>query len=519
MPKRVLLVIMLAGITLAAFSPAFNHEFISYDDDEYVAKNPYVQGGLTADGLLWSLTATSASNWHPLSWASHMLDVELFGMDSGRHHLVSVIFHVVNVILLFFALQTMTGAVWRSAAVAALFAIHPLRVESVVWVSERKDVLSGLFFMLVLIAYERYVRHLGIGNYLLVAFLLVLGLMAKPMLVTVPCVLLLLDMWPLGRTGKSLGKGRVKGKVVSWTRLVVEKVPLLLLALLSSFITYLVQQKGGAVVSIDYIVPFERLSNAVVSYSGYLLKTLWPSSLAVHYPYPSEMYPWWKIFGALLVLGAVTAGVVGMRRRHPCFLVGWLWFAGMLVPVIGLIQVGAQVMADRYTYLPHVGLFIMLVWGVQGVLSEGRYRRAAIGLVAGAAIMVLFARTVVQVRYWKDSETLFGHTLAVTSDNWKIEFNMANLLWRLGRREEAVGHFKQAIGIRPGHYKAHNNLGNALFAMKRYNEALEHYSMAVQLKPDNAEYHYNLGLLLTLLGRRGEAEGHLRESERLRKSP
>jgi Flp pilus assembly protein TadD len=191
----------------------------------------------------------------------------------------------------------------------------------------------------------------------------------------------------------------------------------------------------------------------------------------------------------------------------------------MLVPVIGLIQVGAQVMADRYTYLPHVGLFIMLVWGVQGVLSERRYRRAAIGLVAGAAVMVLFIRTVIQVRYWKDSETLFSHTLAVTSDNWKIEFNMANLLWKLGRREEAVGHFKQAIGIRPGHYKAHNNLGNALFAMKRYNEALEHYSMAVQLKPDNAEYHYNLGLLLTLLGRRGEAEGHLRESKRLRKSP
>jgi hypothetical protein len=416
--------------------------FINMDDDVYVYENPRVLKGLTIEGVRWAFTAFHISNWHPLTWLSHMTDVTIFGNDARGHHLVNILLHSLNTSLLFLSLFRMTAALWRSALVAALFALHPLHIESVAWIAERKDVLSGLFFMLVLLAYEWYVRRGGRRRYLLVALFLALGLMAKPMLVTVPFLLLLLDLWPLGRTAWAAPAGGGEGSPVSPGRLLWEKVPLLALALVSSGITFLAQRAGGAIKTLEFIGTDLRLANVAVSYVAYIGKTLWPLSLSMYYPFPPEMPPGWKVGGAVLVTAAVTAAAVFLRRR-PYFLVGWLWYLGMLVPVIGLVQVGDQAMADRYAYLPLTGLFVMAVWG-SAELLRGRRRRWSVGAAAGV-LLILTPLAARQAGYWKDSITLFSHALSVAPGSHIIHNNLANSLVRAGRTNEAITHYREAL--------------------------------------------------------------------------
>jgi protein O-mannosyl-transferase len=390
----------LALLTVLAFLPSLGNGYVILDDPLYVTANREVRQGITLEGAAWALTANVANNWHPLTVLSHMLDVEVFGLPPVGHHLTSLLLHLAGVLLLFEALRRMTGAAYRSALVAALFAVHPTRVESVAWISERKDVLSGLFWMLALLAYLGWVRRPSAGRYLLVTLALALGLAAKPMVVTLPCVLLLLDFWPLGRRG-------LRG-------LIVEKIPLFALSAASSVVTLHYQRTSMAPLD---VLPWDlRLANAAVSYVSYLGKAFLPRNLAVFYPFPMEI-PAWKTAGAVLLLALVTALAVWRARKSPWLLVGWLWFLGTLVPVIGLVQVGRQAMADRYTYLPFVGLFLAVVWGTAEWAERRGALRPVLGALAVLAILGLAGMTRAQTRHWRDGVTLFRHALAVTGNN------------------------------------------------------------------------------------------------------
>lgn len=412
----------LALLTVLAFLPSLGNGYVILDDPLYVTSNPEVRQGITREGAVWALTANVANNWHPLTVLSHMLDVEVFGLPPAGHHLTSLLLHLAGVLLLFEALRRMTGAVHRSALVAALFAVHPTRVESVAWISERKDVLSGLFFMLALLAYLGWVRRPSAGRYLLVALALTLGLAAKPMLVTLPCVLLLLDFWPLGRRG--LG------------RLIREKIPLFALSAASCLVTLHYQKTSMAPLD---VLPWDlRLANAAVSYATYLGKAFLPRNLAVLYPFPMEI-PAWKTAGAVLLLAAVTALAVWRARKSPWLLVGWLWFLGTLVPVIGLVQVGRQAMADRYTYLPFIGLFLAVVWGLAELTERRGALRPVLGALAILVILGLVGMTRAQTRHWRDGVTLFRHALAATGDNPLARRGLAKAL-AAARKEGAHGH-------------------------------------------------------------------------------
>jgi hypothetical protein len=431
----------LALLTLAAWLPALRNGFVNLDDPYYVTANPRVLQGITRAGIAWALTAKVASNWHPLTLFSHMLDGQLYGLKPAGHHATSLLLHLANVLLLFEVLRRMTGAAGRSAAVAALFAVHPTRVESVAWIAERKDVLSALFWILAMGAWARYARRPSIGRYGLVAFLMILGLMAKPMVVTLPFALLLLDVWPLDRLP------------LGWRRLGVEKLPLLALSAASSLITLRYQEMSLAPLE---VVPWSlRAANALVAYAAYLGKLFWPTRLAIFYPIP-PVIPAWKIAGAALLLIAITALAVWRARREPWLLTGWLWFLGTLVPVIGLVQVGRQAMADRYTYIPSIGLFLALVW----TLAElARAHRAALAATAGIVILALAVATRVQVGYWADSATLFRHALTATDD---------------------------------GNYLAHIGLGKALMGEKDCAGAAEQFRAVLARYPHMSEAHAGL---------------------------
>ena len=418
--------VLLVVATLAVYAQVIRHDFVNFDDDKYVYENSHVRSGLTWKGIAWAFTTTVGGNWHPLTWLSHMLDCELFGLNAGYHHLVNVLLHILNSFLLLLVLEKMTGAFWRSATVAALFALHPLHVESVAWVAERKDVLSTLFFMLILWAYVPYAERPSRKRYGLICAFLVLGLMAKPMLVTVPFVLLLLDYWPLerlqldeskgsdgtrGRPGRS-GGGRKQAAL----RLIAEKVPLLALVAVSSAVTFVAQQRVGAM-SMGTSVPLSgRIANALVSYFAYIGKMFWPSHLAVFYPYRHAV-PAWEWAGAALLLVGLSIIVVlaGQRRRY--LSVGWFWYLGTLVPVIGLVQVGAQSMADRYTYVPLIGLFLIAVWGAADLTAVWSRGRTGLRALSGVVIVGCMVATSFQVGTWKNGLTLFGHALKVTKAN------------------------------------------------------------------------------------------------------
>jgi protein O-mannosyl-transferase len=494
-------------LTAFVFGATVHHGFVNYDDEPYVVENPHVARGLTVEGLRWAFTQSHASNWHPLTWVSHMADVELYGVTHpGGHHLTSVLLHAATAVILFLVLLQMTTALWPSAFASALFAVHPLHVESVAWVAERKDVLSGLFFVLTLAAYVRYVqRPPSIGSYLLVAGLFTLGLLSKPMLVTLPFVLLLLDYWPLERFSPpatsddppDLGRSRV----AAVRRLVIEKLPLLALAIALALVTYVVQESARG--SLSNVSLSSRVANALSSYVAYLWQFVYPAHLAVFYPHPGDTLPAWRIAGACLVLGLVSAATLIWRRRHPYLLVGWLWYLGMLVPVIGLVQVGSQAMADRYTYLTQIGLSIAVAWGAMHLAGSSSFRRRLGAVVACVVLVILSAAALRQVSHWRDSETLWTHALVSTSRNHEAHNHLARALAARGETDAAITHYRQALEIRPDFVEAHNNLGNALAARGANAAAIEQYTAALRIKPDYVEAHNNLGLALA---DRGELE-------------
>jgi len=493
----ILLCISLISAICIVYWQVINHEFINYDDDTYIFNNKNIIQGLNIKAFLWAFASFHAANWHPVTWLSHMLDYLVFGLNPGMHHLVNVLFHIANTLVLFAVLHKMTGALWKSAFVAALFGLHPLHVESVAWASERKDVLSTFFGFLALWAYIRYVRLPGIRRYLPVALLFSLSLMAKPMLVTLPFVLLLLDYWPLERFRFSAVPTEGHGKQerpLSW--LVWEKAPLFVLSAASSIVTVLAQKAGGAVASLEAHSLAERAANALVSYAGYLEKMFWPANLAIVYPFSSGALPWWEVAGACVLLASITLAAAAGYRRYPWLTAGWLWYLGTLVPVIGLVQVGLQAMADRYTYVPLIGLFIMISWGVPEALQRLRYRQVGLSVAAGAVLVMLVACSYVQTGYWKNSITLFGHALEVTDENAVAHSNMASALEVLGDLDGAVDHYNAAIRIDPHRAAYYNNLGFTLIRKGDLTEAANVCSRAVQLNPNFAEAYVNLGLAL-----------------------
>ncbi len=550
-----LIVAILTILILSIYWQVGKYSFIAFDDDVYVYENPHVRRGLTLEGIGWSFTTFHGSNWHPLTWISHMADVELFGMNAGWHHWVSVLFHLLNTVLLYFVMWQMTGGIWRSAFVAALFGVHPLHVESVAWIAERKDLLSTLFWILTMGVYLRYARRPSLGRYLPVAILFALGLMCKPMVVTLPFVLLLMDWWPLRRmtSQDSQNSGSPPYSLSTVFGLVLEKIPLLGLSAISCFVTFVAQSWEGAVQPLDYIPLGIRISNALVSYVSYLWKMVWPSSLTVFYPHPSVAQfglPAREIVGAALLIGAFSLLAVWQRHRRPFLTMGWLWYLGTLIPVIGIVQVGNQGMADRYTYMTLVGIFIAVAWAVPSLVLSGRFRQLLVGILGGMVIMGLSALAWQQTAYWRDNVTLFSRSLAVTKNNWlawnnlgfaydklnhtqraitcyreairiKPDYadpwnNIGAIYIKSGQTEQAMVYFREALKANPYHTKALNNLAAAYYELGQPEQAITYYWKALQTKPDYAEGWYNLGLAYIQYGQLDQAVSCFREALRIK---
>ena len=571
-----LIVIILVVVSLAAYGRILGNDFVNYDDNIYITENSHVRSGLNVETIKWAFTAVVSSNWHPLTLISHALDWSLFKDHTGGHHLVNLLLHIFNVILLFLFFNKITKNLWSAAFAALLFALHPLRVESVAWAAERKDVLSMFFGLLTLYAYAFYVEKPQVSKYILCLILFILGLMSKPMLVTLPFVLLLLDFWPLERWKKGLTpeankpvqngavplkKKRKQRKATSFVEknvatsagssapigyLFREKVPFIFFALMFSIITIWAQNKGGAVVASLERFPFsERLSNAIVSYVSYLGKTFWPVDLAVFYPY-EHAFSAGGLLGAVLILLVISIIAIYFVKKAPFFLTGWLWYLGTLIPVIGLVQVGRQSMADRYMYLPSIGIGIIIIWGLAYLLPQEKIRKFILVPTAAIVLVILSFLTWQQCGYWKNSITLFEHTLQVTKNNYlahtnlgialaadgkidqamahydaalKIEpnydnahYNLGNIYMRQGNNEEAIKHFQEAVRLTPKYFPAHNNLGVLFEKQTKYQEAIAHYRQAFLLKPNNPGINFNLGVALSRSGKLKEAIEYLRMS-------
>ncbi|MGB7581818.1 MAG: tetratricopeptide repeat protein [Sedimentisphaerales bacterium] len=564
--------------TLLVFRQVHNFAFVNYDDTDYVYENPHVLNGLTGDGVIWAFTTNRTANWHPLTWLSLMLDCQLFGANPGWMHLVNLLLHIANTLLIFAVLRKMTGALWPSAFVAAAFAIHPMHVESVAWIAERKDVLSTLFLLLTLAAYVSYVKRHGLVRYLLTVLLFALGLLVKPMLVTLPVLLLLLDYWPLlrfatplrdafRRKGRPLGRirrqktedrrpdfaqrastyakatvdgppGRQRAEGVSQklsaVQLIIEKIPFIALSIVSSVITFLVQLGGSAVIHINALPLKDRITNAFLSYARYTGKLFWPQNLAVFYPFDADSFAFWQVAMCVLLLLVISVFVIRFGRNQKYLPVGWFWFVVTLVPVIGFVQVGRQAFADRYTYIPYIGLFIMIAWGLPELLSKWPQRKIALGLSMVIILTTLGICAHQQVSYWNNSFTLFSQTIEVTQNNYiaynnlgvaynsvgryqdaieaykqtiRIEpdqetyFNLGVAYGKLGRYQDEVEAYKQAIRIKPDYALAYINLGVAYNNLGRYQDAIETYKQVIRIKPDYAEAYFNLGIAYGELGR------------------
>jgi tetratricopeptide (TPR) repeat protein len=529
--------LLLALITLLAYLPVARDGFVVYDDNDYVTENHVVQNGLTVAGVKWAFTTSHASNWHPLTWLSHMTDCELFGLNAGAHHSVNMLFHTANTVLLFLLLFRLTGALWPAAFIAALFAWHPLHVESVAWISERKDVLSTFFALLTLLAYTRYAQCVTSGRwqvagietaapapapsrvtchvslfYGLALIFYALGLMSKPMLVTLPFVMLLLDYWPLKRVTSD------QWQVAKVMRLALEKWPFFLLAAISCIVTFLVQSQrsGDTVASLELIPLHYRFCNALVSYGLYLLKMVWPVGLAVFYPLPEHLT--WLLMAATasaVVLVIISSLVWRAGRAHAYLPVGWLWFLGTLVPVIGLVQVGGAALADRYAYIPSIGVFIAVTFGVCELADRFQFPQKAIATAAVLILAICLILTENQLRYWHDSETLFAHALAVTKNNHVAHVNLGVALEQKGKLNEALAEYRTAEQLAPELYHIHNNLGNLLDDLGYPNKALAEYREAVLLNPGLPSLHNGAGIVLAELGRFDEAMRQFKEAARL----
>ena len=515
---------LLVAVTLCLFYPVRHYDFVNYDDGRFV-QQAEVQAGLTRDGVLWAFT-TAEFGWHPITWLSHMVDSELYGDNPGAHHLTSVFIHAASSLLLFLVLMRMTGDLWPSGLTAALFALHPLRVESVAWVAERKDVLSAFFWILAMWGYVRYVERPTVGRYVVTAVAMGLELMSKGMAVTLPFVFLLLDYWPLKRLqlaprpalaatrkpkrGRRLEQGsRTTSHRAHVLRLVVEKIPFFLLAVGGSVAAVIAQRSLGAVAGLGQIPLAYRIENALVSYVAYIGMLLWPVGLAVYYPHPLGSLPAWKVAGSVLILLTVSGLAIMAAKRRPYFIVGWLWYLGTLVPVIGIIQVGGKAMADRYTYLPSIGLFVLVAWGIQEVVSGVPRRRVAMVIVTSCALVGFTAATWLQLQHWRNSETLFRHALAVTTRNSIAHGQLGAALADSGRPEEAIPHYEAALRIYGTDAAVQANLGQALDDVGRPEEGLPHLFEAVRLDPNLAQAQARLGAMLAEAGRFAEAIEHL----------
>lgn len=508
--------VFLVALTWSVFGQTLGHEFINYDDPAYVYENPHVRGGVTIQAIAWAFTHSHGQNWHPLTSISHILDCQFYGLDAGGHHFTNVLLHSIAVILLFVVLREMTGALWRSLFVAAVFAVHPLRVESVAWVAERKDVLSGVFFMLILWAYVRYARNPTRSRYLTMSILFALGLMSKPMLVTVPLVLLLIDYWPLQRfaqpppaNSKLWSSGRLNRQSVTW-RLLLEKLPLFGLSAASCAVTLLVQSQ--LIGSTEALPLLSRINNAVVTYLVYVRDMFWPARLAPFYPHPEGQLPLWEVVLAGVVLFGITIAVFILRKTRPYLLTGWLWYLGMLVPVIGIIQVGWQARADRYTYLPQIGLSLALTWGVVDLFASWPQRRTILASAATVVIAVLACCAWTQTSYWRNNEKLWTHTLAVTEKNDVALNNLGVVFLARGLVDEALSRFEDAVAIRPDNAPAQGNLGKALLQKGNLDAAMTHYRRLLQIEPNNLEAHNILG---TAFFQEGKVDQAIREWQRI----
>jgi Flp pilus assembly protein TadD len=575
--QRVVLCLLLAAVTLVVYWPVARYDFVNYDDPDYFTSNAHVQTGLTLPNTVWSFSTRQTANWHPLTWLSLMLDAELFGKGPFGPHFTNLLFHLANTVLVFLLLRRLTAANWRSALVAALFALHPLHVESVAWISERKDVLSTFFGLLTLLFYAGYAQRVtsdgwpafaalrrgeqvtGIEEttpapgslrvtchaslfYGLALLFFALGLMSKPMLVTLPLVMLLLDWWPLGRVSS------VECRVSRARHLVVEKIPFFILSMISCVVTFIVQQKGGAVVTLMKISLAGRIENAFVSYARYLGKTFWPVNLAVLYPHPIHWDAGLVVFSLTLVIG-LSVAAVWLGRRFPFAFTGWFWFVGTLVPVIGLVQVGIQSLADRYTYVSLIGVFTILVWGLGAVCACRRVPRPLIILLSMTVLVACAFRTRDQLRHWQNDETLFRHALAVTKNNYlaynnlgtwlskngqiaeamdcfhkslqinpddsDVLYNLGNTFAKLGNWDEAINNYKRALQIIPNQPDILDNLGFAFAAKKQFADAIACFEAALKLNPDSADAHNNLATVLFIQKRLDEAIRHFREALRI----
>lgn len=508
--RQVVVLLLLAAATLAAYWGVWNHEFILWDDDLYVTANPNVQSGLSGESLAWAFNIGYAANWHPLTWVSHTLDWHLFGAEPAGHHATNLILHIANALLLFVALNRMTGAIRKSAFVAAVFALHPLHVESVAWVSERKDLLSTFFGILAILAYTRFAEKPRLPQYLLTIAAFALSLMSKPMLVTLPLLLLLLDYWPLRRFGRS------------GVRPLLEKAPMLAMSVASAVLTIAAQSKGGAIASVQDCPFAVRLANAAVSYVSYVLKMLWPTNLLIDYPYIQDISAW-SVAGSLGFVAAVTVVTIRMREKSRYLLVGWLWYVVMLLPVIGVLQVGDQSMADRYTYMPLIGLLIAVAWGVSALAdrmgvrqTRPRGTRMALLVLAVAALVLLGVTTHIQKGYWRDSVTLFEHTLAVAPNSPILHNNLGAAYAARDEINKAVFHCEQALSLNPNYAEAHYNLGNYLRRKGDISGAAQAYSRAIDIKPDYAKAHNDLAYVYISLRRYDEAIEHGEAALRVR---
>ncbi len=531
------IVIFLIVFSFIAFGRILGNDFVNFDDNVYITENNHIKAGLNSATINWAFSAVVSSNWHPLTLLSHVLDWSLFGANASGHHLVNLLLHIGSVLFLFFFLEKTTKSLWPSAFVAALFALHPLRVESVAWAAERKDVLSMFFGMATLYVYALYVEEQKLVRYFLCLILFALGLMAKPMLVTLPFVLMLLDYWPLGRWPKALApvkvpaavSGRSEKKKTKQRRadsakekkistpltsrsstirsLLWEKAPFIFLTIVSSIVTIWAQSKGGALVSVQKLPFAERVVNAIVSYVSYLGKIFWPVDLAVFYPY-EDPFLQLPVAGALLILIAITIIVIYTIKKLPFLFVGWFWYLGTLIPVIGLVQVGAQAMADRYTYLPSIGIGIMLIWGIVYLLPKEKLRKIILIPAAVIVLAVLTFLTWQQSGYWKNSVSLFNHALEATKNNYMAHTNLGIALAEEGKNNQAIAHYLAAIDINPHHANSHSNLGVALAAEGKNEEAIEHYLTAIKINQDHYSAHSNLGVALAAEGKNEEAIEH-----------